>query len=387
VQTVGDILGGDTTEQPVVLVPPPSREGAVQWPGPGIHFGLDEDTYHAIHACSASGLKDLSMSSMDYWAKSVLNPDREDEDTVFKTLGRAYHVRILEGRARFQSGFGRSLEKGDYEGLIVTIDDANQAIEKAGYTPPKKGTPKPAVLRALAEAVPDALVWDALVETHAKANEGKTLIPSKSYNRIEVAAAMIEGDPYLKQAFTGGYPEVTLFWWCPRTGAPMKARIDYLKMRTFNDLKSFSNPVGRPIERAIDFTIASRKYYLPTVVYSEGIAAVKQQIKELGGLDCIHGPDDQLKELRHWVWEWAHQPEPECLMVFQQTGNAPVTRGRRMTRGTTYEVTSFAVQMLKRRWVECAKEFGSDPWIDVAPIRDVVDDEMPMSATDYGTID
>lgn len=371
-------------------ITPPKLDGQPDFPEPGIYFGMPDDVYHSIHACSATGIKNLSVSSMDYWASSLLNPEREDDTESFaRTLGHAYHCRICEGAKEYILRYAPSLEKDDYPDLIVTVADIRKAIDDAGGKP--KGTAKDALIEQLLELNPSAKVWDRMVAEHAEANADKTIIGMKYFRRIEIAAAMIMGDPALKQAFTGGHPEVSIFWYDEATGCPMKARIDYLKMNAFIDLKSFSNKGGKPIQRAIDMAISSYKYYIPVVVYLEAIEAAKKMILQAGsdknrGLKTVarwQGGEPP-EHISQWLWSWAHQPEPEALFVFQQTGKAPVTRGRIMHRGTTFAINDSAVQFLKRKWVRCAQTFGTDPWIDIEPVSQTVDENLNWSATDFG---
>src|SRR3546814_14526079 len=63
--------------------------------------------------------------------------------------------------------------------------------------------------------------------------------------------SMIEKHPDLSKAFSGGHPEVSIFWQDEQTGISCKARLDYLKARAIVDLKTFSNPLSKPIDKAI----------------------------------------------------------------------------------------------------------------------------------------
>jgi len=394
VDTVGDALGEQLKTDVVANVEPPRLEGQPEFPSPGIYFGMPEEVYHSIHACSASGIKKMSTSSMDYWATSPLNTEREDDgDTIAKTMGRAYHCRICEGEKAFLSRYAVALDKTDFgEELCVTVSDLRKAIEACEGKP--KGTAKDGLIEQLLDFYPEAKIWDKLVAEHEQANAGKTMISGKLYRRIEIAAAMIGGDPQLKDAFAGGHAEVSVFWYDQRTGAAMKARFDYLKMNHLVDLKSFSNMQGKPVQRAIDMAIASYKYFIPVVVYLEAIEAAKAMIVASKGqcsFQWFHNhetgsakPIGVGEKAKQWCWEWAHQPTPEVLFVFQQTGIAPVTRGRIMGRGAVFTVTDFAVQFLKRKWVRCAKEYGALPWLDIEPITATVDEDMPFMATDFG---
>lgn len=402
--TVAEILGDEpvaTDNKPFL---PPKLPGGRDFPEPGIYFGMPDEVYHSIHACSASGLKKLSISSMDYWASSLLNPDNESEEKEAKAngsltprqLGQAYHTFICEGPVKFNERYAVAIDKDTMKleaaakkvPFCVTTADLRIAIDEAGAKP--KGTAKEPLIEQLLDLVPDAVVWDRAVAIHSEVNAGKLMISPTLFRRIAIAHAMIAGDPQLKGAFTGGHAEVSLFWYDEETGVPMKARLDYLKMNHLVDLKSFGNQQGKPIQRAIDSAISNNKYYVPVVVYLEAIAAIKKLVRETKG-KCINvgsGYDEwtgaKYEELTTWVWSWAHQPEPEVLFVFQQTGIAPVTRGRIMTLGSHYTATKWAVGYLRRKWKRCALAYGADPWLDFEPVVATVDEELPPWASDFG---
>jgi hypothetical protein len=96
--------------------------------------------------------------------------------------------------------------------------------------------------------------------------------------------------PEVRHAFRDGYPEVVLIWHCPKTGVPMKARVDYLKLKAIVDLKSIANQRERSLENAIRFEIASYNYNVQPAVYSEGVEAVRKLVREGKALYCrLHG--------------------------------------------------------------------------------------------------
>lgn len=399
--TVAEAMGDEPIDKTVKRVTPPRHPTHPPFPEPGIYFGMPDDVYHAIHACSASGLKNLSVTSMDYWALSVLNQEREEISSgnsgalTGKQLGQAYHSFIVEGVLAFNERFAVALDKdvartnavGKGQPFCVTVADIRVAIDAAGAKP--KGTSKDALADQLLDLVPDAVIWDREVAAHEAANAGKTMISSKLFRRIAIADAMIKNDPQLKDAFTGGHAEVSIFWYCPMTGAPMKARLDYIKLSYLIDLKSFSNMQNKPIQRAIDMAISNNKYFIPVVVYSEAIEMAKQMIRNSNGghVYQYNAPDGCVDpKLVDWCWKWAHQPEPEVIFIFQQTGIAPVTRGRKMERGTTYMVTKSAVEFLKKKWVRCAEAYDVDPWVDFEPVTRTVDESLTWAATDFGDV-
>lgn len=233
---------------------------------------------------------------------------------------------------------------------------------------------------------PDAKIWDKMVADHHARHNGKTFIDALTDRRIRIAVKMITAHPEISKAFTGGYPEVSIFWHCRATGAPMKARFDYVKMRTLIDLKSFSNVGGMPIDRAIERTIANYRYNLQHVIYIEAAEEAKRMIREQGATSIFHcdGLAAAKTEQRDaWCFQWAKQTdEPGFIFIFQQTGVAPVTRGKIMPTGTVYSVTRSRGEELKRKWVECVKEFGTLPWLDIADIEVIDDEAIPLHATE-----
>lgn len=451
----GDLFGDVQQAAPVEPIEAPRLDGTPPFPEPGIYFGMPEETYHAIHAVSFSGLKRLSVSSMNYWADSVLNPDREERETKFFDFGKAIHCLVLEGEECYAARYAVDLDLADYaeQSILVSTDEIKSAIGKFYETVPVKpqgktkqdfidqlaalnefkldpdpipdnvpdikaaiGTfvceqpvkpisrvtevrddgsefQRPAVKDDLADQLlaldPDALVWEKMLAAHREANPGKQFIDAKTERRVRIAARMILAHPEITQAVKGGYPEVSIFYHCPETGVPVKVRMDYLKMRMIVDLKSFNNAAEKPIDRAIEQTIASRKYNMQHCLYEEAVMVARQMVRERDGY-AIHlcGPSDAIgRETVEWCQKWAKQMEPPAwLFVFQQTGLAPVTRGKLMPRGTVFSVTRSRIAALKREWAESAAKYGTLPWVDDVPIDEIEDEAIPLYATEIGKV-
>ena len=382
----------DVTAAVAEPVEPPRLEGQAPFPEPGIYFGMSDAKYHGIHACSASGLKKLAASSMDYWADSILNPERDDERERkdYFDFGNAIHCLVLEGEEAYARRYVVGLEKP--ADVLETADQIKARIAELKWKPltrsadGSRAAKKEDWIEQLLSIEPKARIWDRMKAEFDAANAGREIVTHKIDRRVRIAARMIAAHPELKTAFTGGYPEVAVFYHCPETGAPMKAKFDYLKMRVIVDLKSFANRGGMPIDRAIERTIASMRYNVQHVVYDQAAEEIRKVIRERGTMAIYHCdcPSVGVYEARQaFTMRWAEQTEPPAFMfVFQQTGTAPVTRGKIMPRGTVFSVTRSRVEMLKRKWVECAKTFGTDPWIDIAPVDTIDDAAIPLSATE-----
>jgi hypothetical protein len=326
-----------------------------------IVFGMPEEEYHAFPALSASGIKWLAISPMDFWARSWMNPNREpDEEKDHLELGKAYHKRILEGRAAFDAVYAPELDTGSDEnaGALRTVAEMKDALKERGH--PVSGNRDELMLR-LRTVAPDVKILDRLESAHQLKHEGKTLLPFAQIARIETAAAMIEKHPELRKVFTGGQPEVSIFW--DEEGVPMKARLDYLKPHVIPDLKSFSNPLKKSLLSAIAGTMAQRKYYVQAAVYMRAAESIYGAL-DAGNVEGEHDP--------HWLRRVAEvrNDEREFLFVFQQTGPAPLAVGKVLPRrcaafGIGEDVMYQAIA--KFRALSAAFDPG-EPWVDTTPI-------------------
>jgi hypothetical protein len=306
----------------------------------------------------------------------------------------------MEGRDEFERRFALYPEKPD--GCLTSTEEITAAIIEAGGQPQtrietgqmkiSRGKEVPATRAAKKDDLieqlllikPDALIWSRIEAEYMAENEGKMFITADQLLRIEKAGRMIEDDPNLRKAFSGGYAEVSLFWRCPKTGVPMKARADYLKVKALVDLKSYANQQGLTPERAIGKAIASNRYALQPSVYYEGVAEVRRMVREGSGTVKVCGDHTpaETEAMMEWALRWAahdERAEPtQFLFVFQMTGKAPITRGLWWPRAGTHKIVADnIVEQSKRKFRLAAEQFGTDTWLDIAPIYDLNDDDVP----------
>jgi hypothetical protein len=396
-ETVAEIIGDEPEQRPGAFVPA-ALPDTPELPPPGIYFGMPEDLYHALPALSSHGIRKLAGSPMVFWASTqwLCEKRRQDEadkaldERIHQVIGKAYHCRIMEGAEEFGRRFAVDLTPEDCEGALESTDQIKAAIVEAGEKPASKvpdklpsgedymrAAKKDDWIAQLLDIDPDAKILAVMRRQHREAHDGKLFISAEAYQQIEIAARMVESDPGIRHAFRDGYPEVVLIWNCERTGVPMKARVDYLKQKAIVDLKSIANQRERSLEQAIRFEIAGYHYNVQPSVYAEGVEAVRRLVME--GRAVVPSDPDQLA----FVKKWATQSECEWLWVFQQKGEAPVTRGVFYPLGgTTRMLTDDIVFRMKRRFREFSETFGTDPWIDVRPIYDLADEDLPPSATE-----
>lgn len=418
VDTVEDFLGKPPGVEPFK---PACLDGTPILPKPGIYFGMSDEEYHALPALSNSGIKKLAASPMIFWADTPwLNAEKrrqieeQEDEKAHHVFGKAYHCRIMEGASAYAQRYAVELDAAEFPDCLESTAQIKAAIgrfeveafdkkcDSVGMKPVKPVSKVPdkmpdgsdyerAAVKAdwiaqLLALDPQAQIFANLQSEHGKLHVGKTFLTADQHRELEIAALMVERDPEVRHAFKGGHAEVVLIWYCPKTGVPMKAKVDYLKIRTMVDLKSIANKFERSIENAIRFEIASYKYNLQPTVYFEGAEIVRQLVR--GGSACVHFcdsnmPVDQMTQAAGWVHKWAsHSLPDEWLWVFQQKGRAPITRGVWFPRGVVLMVSKDIVAEAKRRFIKFSQAFGTEPWLDVKPIYTIADEEIPQSATD-----
>src|SRR5205085_1736602 len=99
---------------------------------PGVYFGMPEEEYHRAFALSATGIKHLRISPLDFWARSPLNAERIADESEARIIGRAYHKRIIEGQRAFAARYAADLDPAEYPEALRTNEELKTAIERVG---------------------------------------------------------------------------------------------------------------------------------------------------------------------------------------------------------------------------------------------------------------
>jgi hypothetical protein len=342
-------------------------------PPDGLYFQLDEATYHAIPALSASGIKNLLISNPDFWFRSPFNPNRKDENTEARVIGKAFHKRILEGKEAFYDNYAAIFEAP--AGCLRTVDDIKEAITEHGEKP--KGKVKADLIEQVLTLQPNASIFDELRADYELLHHGKEFLYGELLDSIEISAAMIEKNPHLSKCFGGGYPEVSVIW--TEDGVRFKARFDYLKTKAVIDLKTFGNFLNKPIDSAIYSAMASGKYHIQAAFYLRAVEKAKQLAKELKYVvttACRPDVEDWIKQFRDYA-------EHDFYFVFQAKGIAPLARGKKFLRGSLWSCGEVAIDEAIRRYKHCMEKHGPDePWVDDTAIDEFLDDHFPPWTTE-----
>lgn len=296
----------------------------------GIHFNLSETAYHGDRALGSTGLKDLIDNAPDYWWDSWMNPARpEEKETDAIRFGRAVHKCVLEGRDAFEAFYAPR----DFPGNIKAGKEEREKIEARGMLPLKR----------------------------------------EEFNRILAASAFIRANSYLRDAFTGGQPEVSVFWTVD--GIRYKARFDYLKMRAIADLKSIRNPLNKSFKQACKERIASLDYVISAAHYMDARRRMAGFVK--AGL--VYGAPDT-EQFRSWLIQVAGITEFAFVFVFWQAEGAPISHGFKISPGNPIlETAKQSIAKAVWNFQKFTEEFGtSAAWVPSTPLEELDETDMPI---------
>jgi hypothetical protein len=316
----------------------------------GIYFGLPADVYHATPHVGSSNAKLLYSSPPDYWFESHMNPLREPEKKSFAlSFGDALHDRILYGEESFKKSFEPT--EGETEAGDVSADGAKKWVAEHGGTPAKT---KDENLRI------------------AREEYGVKLLGVKAFNKVMVAASMILKNPHLTQAFSGGWPEVSIFW--HENGVPCKARLDYWKRRTIVDLKSFrSKERITSLDRWVLQDLFNYRYDIQRAHYGNGHAAAGALVEE-GKVFSIGGAPAPTEA---WLKDATKEPA-DWAFVFYKADGMPIAKSYQMPVGSPgHESGKAAVRLAMDNYRDNLALFGTDAWVVLDEPFTISEEDMP----------
>ncbi len=314
----------------------------------GIYFGLPEDVYHATPWLGSSNMKTLYSSPPDYWFESAMNPLREPDDpSSAQTFGTALHHRVLYGAEAFER---------DYTHIDGTMTESPSAEDLKEFITAQGG--KPAKLKADNERMVREM--------------GVRLLTQKTYEKVMVSAAQIVKNPHLAQAFTGGWPEVSVFW---REGdVPCKARFDYLKLKAIVDLKSFSSKNRiNTIDRWVIQDLFNYRYDIQVAHYLRGHAAAGA-LFDAGKVFALPGAtrptDDWLRQAlgarAHWVF------------VFYKSDGMPISKSYQVPNESPCHMSGeAALKTALDAYRDNFEKFGTDAWVNMDPPFQIDEEDLP----------
>ncbi|MDE2096536.1 MAG: PD-(D/E)XK nuclease-like domain-containing protein [Patescibacteria group bacterium] len=371
--------------------PPVDLKGIVPpdcYVSPGIYVNMPEERYHHAFALSASGIKWLKVSTLDFWTRSSLNPNldaviEEEGYSDAKSLGSAIHKRILEGREAFDQCYIPPLSRKDFPDALDTMEEIREAIRSANESRDKEariklsGT-KDEIIERLISAVPQTKFWDAIQSEYGQKHSGKEFLSERDIGRIEIMVRMIEAKEDIAQTFKNGLPEVSVFFICQRTGVPCKLRMDYLRPDYIGELKSFANKRRRDIDAAINSEFSFNNYAIQAAWYLDAMPYVKALAKS----GRVYGDVDP-----EFVKRLTQRQPRKIEYVWVQKGVAPVARGKTFdpVKGGdemgTYALAKARNESMKDKFRECLESYPPGaPWVDRVGKSLFLDEEIPGDA-------
>lgn len=283
----------------------------------GIYFNMPEAEYHAIPRLSASGIQAMMVSPATFWARSWLNPEREEEeDTSFQILGRAYHCARLEP-GEFFSRYCRELDKADFEEDLITSDAGIKAALKDMGLPQTQGA-ETVLERAqrLRDAGCLAPIWHLELAAWEHDRGERQGIPAKAWQEILRDMKRLRQNPEVSELLSDGAAEVSILWTCEETGVKLKARLDYLKPDRVVDFKTFDNSMGRALEDAILNAFRFNRYYIQGALYWQAVEEIRRSELAIIG-DFTEAQLSLVQAIRE------NKSRMRCFYVFQEKKGIP----------------------------------------------------------------
>lgn len=366
---------------------------SIPFPGPGIHFGLNEETYHDVEAFSSTGIKKILVSPLDYWMSSPMNPSRKQKETAALAKGKAHHKMHLEGEEAFDAAYAVEPSKDDYDSLLVTNDDlCAYLLENGG----KKSGTKADLIARIREFDTDIPIWDEILREFAANLDGRIPLKREDWNEIQRTKFVIDHMPSAKKAFGApGAPEVSIFW-VHELGVKMKARIDLLQVKATIDAKSFANQMDKEIVSAVAGAVGRYRYDIQPLVYLDGLAEIKKLYAQHGRAIVDGNLPDHLPET--WLDEVMACPAHRFFFAFLQTGDVPnlIIRefrkhetygGTGMTANAYWQNAALGYRVGVEKYKQCMAEYGPDrPWVVDYGISAFRDDQFPLWMLNEGAV-
>lgn len=311
---------------------------------------MSED-YFSLPGLSNSGMRDLAVSPLRYWHLHI-NPNRpKDEPIPEMMVGSAVHCAILEPAAFHQR---YACECIPPEGCLDTIDDMRRALDSVGVK--ARGSAKGPIIEQVRDVLPNMPILAILKQEHAIEHAGKTIFKDADWQRIHGAAQALLNEPRVAQRLEHGKPEAEVFVKDAETGVLLKGKLDWLAPMLTMDIKTFSVPRGKTVDKAVTNALWYEGYLRQAVFY--GI-------------------------LRGWPKDFGG----EFLFAFVES-EAPFEVRLRVARPKTggqpnlyWQSVLMEIRSLVRVYKQYSDHFGTDqPWKYARELDPLADEDIPQIA-------
>ena len=194
----------------------------------GIYFNLDDELYHKENRLSSSGIRDILESPSNFWFKSNFNPLKKEPKSDALKDGRIFHSMVLEGN-NFHNKY--KVMPLEIEGLSKNSNDFK--------------------------------LWSS--------TQTLEIIPYQKFKQFDLIIKYLseKGQILYNNVFKDGYPEVSIFW--TEDNIKRKARIDYLKASSYNDLKTYIKTQKSPIDDYVKRYFFTYRVYIQMIYYDRAL--------------------------------------------------------------------------------------------------------------------
>lgn len=353
----------------------------------GIHFGFDEEEYHAVPAFSQSLLKNYRISMLQGWwntpwLNAAYEAMHEKKQSKQMDFGKAMHAYLLEGETFFDR-YAVSLDQADYSDALNTADEIKEFMRN-NEIKPLTGKKDDLMQRIRDNGFDDTVVqfWDDIVSAYAKENAGRQFVSSKELQTMKFGAKMVGIQKKAAEKFTDdGHSEVSIFWRDRKTGLPMKTRIDRLELQHTLDLKTFSNQYMRRFDKAVNKAIESSTYHFQAIM---NISGVNEAIKlYTADRKYIHG----LKEINDdWFNALATEKDRRYFFLFMQSELPCEIRVKEFIRHAPhspaheqlcYMDARDTIRSLLESIAKYMKAYPNDAWVSDDIESEILDEDIP----------
>ena len=300
----------------------------------GVYFNLDFDQYVKDSSLGSTDLCDLIVGPGTYWRGSYLDPDQQKSDfddeaeaeaekaTKAQILGRAYHTARLEPE-KFDGLYIREPIKTDFpaNGFLSSDEKVKAALKEGGQQQTVSGETTLERCERLIAAGYIGTIWPREKALFAQTAGERQPIRGDLFDKMMIDMERLRANEQIAPFLSGGCAEVSIFW-TDKNGIRCKARLDYLKAKSWVDFKTFDNSMGKRLEQCIADAFRFNRYYIQACHYRDGVAALR------AGLPIIGEVSDFERALIANLQNRAIMP-PECYYIFQEKNGVPHLLARR----------------------------------------------------------
>lgn len=348
----------------------------------GVYIGLPHEDYLDVEALGSTDHELLYARREGWWWCSSHNPFYVRKEQKYYTFGSALHVLMLEGQEHYEHRFVVMPRQEEFPDLLVSHQDIREALERASVKGMKARMTKKDMVELAKAYLPDANIWDDIVDTFKRKNRNREILTADDDHAIRTmyAAAMANEDMRAICVASGGVrlTELTVIW-TTEDGIRCRFRFDSLLPAWIADLKSLDNSQGKDLRYAIGDRIANNHLDVQAAMAFEARRALYRFLEDGNEPTLVHGDQAQVDWLKRfpkeaplampngpgWHWIWIFYQKPDA------SGVAPVLFPLRCLWGSERHLTGWRkYRQAQLFYLDQVKRVGlNQPWSRVSEVH------------------